>query len=250
MTPHNNPTFDDILPLLTDIFENHRESLKELGKILINRDLNGRVRLILDEKHENSQIGITLANEIANKLNPHTFPAEHILLFEQDFEEVLKNEVKFALEGFIDIFVVDRLATESNWSTIKPLSDTCPRVVFYSIKGGVGRSTALAVVAWAMAEQGKKVLVLDLDLESPGLSSVLLSEDRRPKYGVTDWLVEDLVGNGNTTFQDMVASSNLSQKGDIRVVPAHGADPGEYIAKLGRVWMPKIDADGNRKNWY
>ncbi len=100
-----------------------------------------------------------------------------------------------------------------------------------------------------MAEQGKKVLVLDLDLESPGLSSALLPEDRRPFYGITDWLVEDLVDNGDVVLENMVATSALSHNGEIWVVPAHGANPGEYIAKLGRVWMPKIDADGNRQSW-
>jgi len=123
------------------------------------------------------------------------------------------------------------------------------RVVFYSMKGGVGRSTALGVCAWALAEQGRRVMVLDLDLESPGLSASLLPDDRQPKFGITDWLVEDLVENGDQVFEDMVATSELSRNGDIFVVPAHGADPGEYVAKLGRVWMPKMDDQGHRHSW-
>ncbi|WP_242904182.1 FxSxx-COOH system tetratricopeptide repeat protein [Actinomadura terrae] len=42
-------------------------------------------------------------------------------------------------------------------------------VTFYSYKGGTGRTTALANVAWIMAAAGYKVLVVDWDLESPGL---------------------------------------------------------------------------------
>src|SRR5215467_10709582 len=42
-------------------------------------------------------------------------------------------------------------------------------VTFYSYKGGTGRTTALANTAWILAGNGKKVLVLDWDLESPGL---------------------------------------------------------------------------------
>src|SRR4051812_7537453 len=42
-------------------------------------------------------------------------------------------------------------------------------VTFYSYKGGTGRSMALANVAWILAANGKKVLVADWDLESPGL---------------------------------------------------------------------------------
>ncbi len=42
-------------------------------------------------------------------------------------------------------------------------------VTFYSFKGGVGRSMCVAQVAWILASNGRKVLVVDWDLESPGL---------------------------------------------------------------------------------
>ena len=42
-------------------------------------------------------------------------------------------------------------------------------VTFYSYKGGTGRSLALANVAWILASSGKRVLVIDWDLEAPGL---------------------------------------------------------------------------------
>jgi tetratricopeptide (TPR) repeat protein len=49
-----------------------------------------------------------------------------------------------------------------------------PRIItFYSYKGGVGRSMAVLNVAYAMASRGRNVLVLDLDLEAPGLSGFL-----------------------------------------------------------------------------
>ncbi|MER7440898.1 FxSxx-COOH system tetratricopeptide repeat protein [Micromonospora avicenniae] len=42
-------------------------------------------------------------------------------------------------------------------------------VTFYSFKGGTGRTMALANVAWILAANGRRVLVADWDLESPGL---------------------------------------------------------------------------------
>lgn len=42
-------------------------------------------------------------------------------------------------------------------------------VTFYSYKGGTGRSMALANVAWVLASNGARVLVVDWDLEAPGL---------------------------------------------------------------------------------
>lgn len=45
-----------------------------------------------------------------------------------------------------------------------------PRIItFYSYKGGTGRSMALANVAWILASNGYKVLMIDWDLEAPGL---------------------------------------------------------------------------------
>src|SRR5512139_417441 len=42
-------------------------------------------------------------------------------------------------------------------------------VTFYSYKGGTGRTMAIANVAWILAANGKRVLMVDWDLESPGL---------------------------------------------------------------------------------
>ena len=54
------------------------------------------------------------------------------------------------------------------------LSQSGPRrpgrvISFYSYKGGTGRSMALANVAWILACSRKRVLVVDWDLEAPGL---------------------------------------------------------------------------------
>jgi cellulose biosynthesis protein BcsQ len=42
-------------------------------------------------------------------------------------------------------------------------------ITFYSYKGGTGRSMAVANIAWILASSGKRVLVIDWDLEAPGL---------------------------------------------------------------------------------
>ncbi|MDJ0343132.1 FxSxx-COOH system tetratricopeptide repeat protein [Streptomyces sp. H10-C2] len=42
-------------------------------------------------------------------------------------------------------------------------------VTFYSYKGGTGRTMALANTAWILAANGRRVLVVDWDLEAPGL---------------------------------------------------------------------------------
>lgn len=242
-------TFDRILPSIKEALSSFKE-WPDLVPFLINRDLNGRVRIVLEEKwQEQAETANRLAQAVSERLGVHGFPADRSILYEPSLDEVKQGASCFEVDGFDGVTVVDRLAVETDWSKIAPVAPGAPRIVFFSIKGGVGRSTASAVAAWSLAQSGKRVMVLDLDLESPGLSSSLLPEDRRPAYGITDWLVEDLVDNGAAVFENMVARSELSHDGEIDVVPAHGKDPGEYVAKLGRVWMPKIDERGLRENW-
>src|SRR5690348_12246446 len=65
---------------------------------------------------------------------------------------------------------------------------------FYSYKGGVGRSMALANVAELFYQAGLKVLVIDWDLEAPGLERYFFSESDTEeileKRGIIDMLQE------------------------------------------------------------
>ena len=58
-------------------------------------------------------------------------------------------------------------------------------ITFYSYKGGVGRSMALANIGVILANWGKKTLLIDWDLEAPGLENyfnTLIPSD----YGITN----------------------------------------------------------------
>src|SRR5688572_5754613 len=48
-------------------------------------------------------------------------------------------------------------------------------ITFYSYKGGVGRSMALANIAYELSKKGLKVLIVDWDLEAPGLEKYFTS---------------------------------------------------------------------------
>lgn len=246
-------TFDQILPITAEVLADHRDKIAQLEWLVINRDLNGRVRFIVPEQSRKDEDRCAdveaLYQALSERLALHAYSVNAGILYEATQELACGGASHYALNGLDNVRMVDRLATESNWAHIAPETGSVPRIVFFSIKGGVGRSTALAATAWHLAQTGKRVLVLDLDLESPGLSSALLPPERQPMYGITDWLVEDLVGNGDMVIDGMVATSNLSRDGEIHVVPAHGAEHGEYIAKLGRVWMPKVLANGTRETW-
>jgi|GEM_PF-1195479 len=65
-------------------------------------------------------------------------------------------------------------------------------ITFYSYKGGTGRSMSMANVAWILASQRKKVLMIDWDLEAPGLhryfSPFLVDPTLSASPGIIDFL--------------------------------------------------------------
>lgn len=146
---------------------------------------------------------------------------------------------------------IDRGITGVDWLRSDPLPNEAPtptRCAFFGLKGGVGRSTALAMLAHALSRRGKRVLVLDMDLESPGLSSSMLPmvEGGFPIRGIVDWFVEEAVGQVDRRFlRDMAGISPLSSNADILVIPAFGwSEEQDYLAKLSRAYLDIPSLDG------
>jgi cellulose biosynthesis protein BcsQ/tetratricopeptide (TPR) repeat protein len=68
-------------------------------------------------------------------------------------------------------------------------------VTFYSYKGGVGRTLALANVAWLLANhrtEPARVLAIDFDLGAPGLSQVFGIKRATKSPGIVDYVTEYL----------------------------------------------------------
>ena len=72
-------------------------------------------------------------------------------------------------------------------------------VTFYSYKGGVGRSFALANVGTLLGRWGFRVLCIDWDLEAPGLPHYFNSISRSEATSV---LVDDGVSGLVESFSD------------------------------------------------
>lgn len=148
----------------------------------------------------------------------------------------------------IAVRLLDRQVVGQDWLRTNRFAEQGhpPRVVFYGLKGGVGRSTALAMFAYRLARDGKKVLLIDFDLESPGLSGLLLPPERVASYGLVDWFVEDAAGQGDVVLRDMVSVSPLADntQGSIRVAAAMGQGETAYLSKLARVYVDVPSKDG------
>ena len=111
-------------------------------------------------------------------------------------------------------------------------------VLFYSFKGGAGRSTALAAAALQLAAAGERVAVVDADLDAPGVGSLLAGQDGVvASSGVVDYLLERRIA-GDEHALDVGDYHHRhvtdSRKGEVFVFPA-GTFDGRYVEKLARV---------------
>jgi MinD-like ATPase involved in chromosome partitioning or flagellar assembly len=87
---------------------------------------------------------------------------------------------------------------------------------FYSYKGGVGRTMALANVATNLVRQGRRVLLVDFDLEAPGLDTFKQFRPRRPTPGIVEYVSDYLAMHESPDVADYVYEV---------ILPAHTSDP-------------------------
>ena len=145
--------------------------------------------------------------------------------------------------------IVERQRTKEGWfeAPAEPpwavRNDNPAIVSFYSFKGGVGRSTALAATALHLAAAGERVAVVDFDLDAPGVGFVLAGHDgATAQWGVADYLLEqpivaeDGAGSGLdlADYFHRCPTSLFAGTGEIAVFPAGNADR-RYVGKLARL---------------
>lgn len=242
--------FDDALPTLAEVVAKHLgEEALTSGVVL--RDTSGRLcfftqaRLPVDLKGR-------VANALVSALGPYA-RSDRILADSTDFgaAAALESVDRIPLVvGNRKLQLIDNRLVGADWlREPKTQRASPPRFVFASLKGGVGRSTALSVVATDAASRGKRVLAVDLDLEAPGLGSILLSEQTTPSFGMVDALVEDRLAPLSAEFlNDLVGASNLTDRGRVDVVAAFGRrcheNPDEVLAKIARAYSEVVTEEG------
>lgn len=243
--------FDDSLPAFVDVIVGHcgEEAFKN-GVVL--RDATGRLAFFSAEPLSDDQKD-AITQALMTALGPYARD-DRCVAGPDDFgvDEILSEEPLLnVMVGKRRVRLADRRIVGADWLRAPvEQADGPPRFVFASIKGGVGRSTALAVTAAHLAFQGMKVLVLDLDMEAPGLGWMLLDDDTRPEFGVIDALVENGVSGWDNFFlADLVSPSPLADnRGRIDVAPAFGKrsqnNPGEVLAKLSRAYLEDVRDEG------
>lgn len=231
------------------------------AKAVLIEDLYGKLRLVLwpGKKPDDSFVS-SLRQGLASEAGQAW--AEDIWLVTKD---VLKPDL-LVYEGTWDeaiphpdearLRLMDRHRTRGAW--MAPFTEPPwavggrgkqrgpPILVFYSFKGGVGRTTALASFAIQRARRGERVAVIDTDFDAPGVGT-LLAADRQgttARWGAVDYLLER--PQGPVEFRDYYHACRrepVTGNGEILVIPAGRIDAG-YVGKLSRLDLEPRPVEG------
>lgn len=244
--------FDDALPRMADLIARFLGA-EALECNCILRDAEGNLTLVLRDTFPAETVS-QLEQALKNSL--HTYAAQPPVCTPDDLlDSSLADPSRDRWElittetGPLFARIVERRLVGQDWLRgIAPrIPGTPPIVVFSSHKGGVGRSTALAVASAEFAARGKSILAIDLDLEAPGLGGMFMPKHEIPEFGAIDYYVENGRGGVDSGFiRNMVSVSPLTQgRGQVLVVPATGRrcheHPQNMIGKLSRAYLEDLD---------
>src|SRR5690349_3870859 len=125
---------------------------------------------------------------------------------------------------------------------------------FYSFKGGVGRSMALANVAALLAKREKNVLVIDWDLEAPGLEKYfskppsLIRGSRKSTPGVVD-IVTAFAEGKPLNWQECVLYAQPFNEGMPISLISAGQDTQHYVERVQKLNWERLFNDREFGNY-
>ena len=173
-----------------------------------------------------------------------------------NYQEAYQEEYQI---GFIDIFTIERakeyniVKTEkksgyASWSDAlyaaeeeQTSSSDMQVISFYSYKGGVGRTIALIETAYLLAKAGKRILLLDLDIEAPSLHNIFAEKVNHPtrgvQYGIVEYLYRKTVQKqGASDITPIFCSLELQNvPGEIYLIPALKNMSKDYLYQIERL---------------
>lgn len=112
-------------------------------------------------------------------------------------------------------------------------------ITFYSYKGGVGRTLAMANVAKWLSEFKKTVCMIDFDLEAPGLHFKFQQQLKTFEFkrGIVDYIHDFVTTKGvPKSIKDYVQTFHTNSKNPpIHFIPAGNVSSPEYWKKLSAI---------------
>lgn len=201
------------------------------------------------EKININRVDITIVSEKDENINELQKRIESQI---EEYNINLENYEKIHL-GFLNVYTVEeaeflgierpkkRKATIASFGTIidenenNVISDKegnrhCKVISFYSYKGGVGRTIALMQTANLLALKGKKIALIDLDIEAPSFNEIF-SESIQSDKGLMNYLYSKLYNLDKIEVSSIVSKLPLNAPGDIYIVPT-GSINKKYVKML------------------
>lgn len=244
--------FDDVKDKVIEYLRTVEAGKMNEDLFYVIRDVYGKISIYIIGRANPEMLKSGLLETVSENWigQIRSIDKEHIL-----YDEIARN----VQEIEENIYYGERPLVKKNWNyEIKEkVKENAKTITFYSYKGGVGRTTTLALAALQMARKGKKIVVIDMDLEAPGLSTILKQEKgiEYPKYGVVDFLVECEKEDGQIDLSEYCYSFTSKELlgmngGELLVMQAANLslnDYEKYYNKLSRIDfnMPKFSKKDN-----
>lgn len=237
-----------------------------LSEVTIIRDVFGKLSFWFSGTGSLDKDGLKslLHGQLSN------YDAQHIFWDGEsynDLTQALLQEIQVlrhfdGIDGNCTWYLLERTIAKKAWldysgqvAPIWPYEDAesgrQPKIVtFYSFKGGMGRTTALAATALLLARHGRNVLAIDTDIEAPGLATLFFDENHTQCGTVDFYLESSASGQGAidmTSYLRQIDDPKLTEgmTGNIYIIPAGSVDD-HYVQKLGRIDYQDIVEDGMR----
>ena len=184
----------------------------------------GKNLILLSKKHE----------ELIEKLNLQFTKSIQEIIIEPEEDDFVVNEIKkiCTLNS-----VTHRNVSYINWNRTSKIKEFKNVIAGYSFKGGMGRSSTLAYLAYFYYLLGRKVVVLDCDFEAPGIASMFFDKSERSlKAGVLDYLI-DLNIHDDLKLNDYFLQNEVSNNsGNLYLFPSGiNFDIDNYINKISKI---------------
>jgi len=116
-------------------------------------------------------------------------------------------------------------------------------ISIHSFRGGTGKSNTTANLAAVMAAMGKRVGVVDTDIQSPGIHVILGLDESDMKHSLNDYLWEK--SSIEEAAHDVTAHVGTDVPGKVFLIPS-SLKPGEITRILREGYDPSLLNEGFR----
>ncbi|NMR34349.1 AAA family ATPase [Chryseobacterium aquaticum] len=215
-------------------------------KCFLVRNIFSRFAIYIISNNEINKFKEEIIKEFQNSIDT----IERISLEKDSFIVNDLEKTSQLIEGTYNVYFSERHIENTNWFINEKYNLNTPVTSFYSFKGGVGRTTATVLSALLLARQGKKVMIVDFDLEAPGLASIFANrsdnaEELLSVNGFVDFLIDyefhkrDFAKINLDDYYFRINEQALvgSNGGELLIIPAittSSENSSNYISKLSK----------------